>query len=200
VIGRRIVVYGATGSGKSTLTRRLGEALGVGVVELDGLMHQPDWVPTPDDEFRAKILDAIAQYPGGWVCDGNYGQARALLLSRADTVVWLDLPWRVSFRRLLRRTLRRAWTKEPLWNTNTESWRQSFLSKESILWWSITQRKASPERVRRALAESEHAARVVRLCSPAEVADFVRALERALVDAALFEDGRVRRAGARAVG
>ena len=38
---------------------------------------------------------------------------------------------------VLKRTVRRAWTKEELWAGNRESWRLSFLSRESIIVWSV---------------------------------------------------------------
>jgi hypothetical protein len=59
-----------------------------------------------------------------------------LILQRADTLVWLDLPKLDVMRQLLVRTLRRAWYREVLWHGNTENWRTSFASRESILWWS----------------------------------------------------------------
>ncbi len=96
-IGRRIVVYGPSGSGKSTVARQIGAALTLPVVELDALFHRPNWQPTPEDEFRAKILEALGRHDGGWVCDGNYDIARDLILPLAETVVWLRLPFRVVY-------------------------------------------------------------------------------------------------------
>src|SRR5437867_3125600 len=115
---RRIAVYGPSGSGKTTLARNIGAALGLPVIELDAVFHQPNWTPTPDDEFRAKIGALLDSYSDGWVADGNYGMVRPLILSRADAVLRLRLPFRVVYPRLLRRTLTRAWRKEELWNTN----------------------------------------------------------------------------------
>ena len=177
LIGRRIVVYGPTGSGKTAVAQRIGELLDLPVIELDALFHRPNWQPTPEDEFRARILTALHRGPDGWVCDGNYSAVRDLILPRADTVVWLRLPFRVAFWRLLKRTITRAWTKEPLWGTNYESWRQSFLSKESILLWCITHWRAHHSNVTRALREIPHRATVVELRSSREVEDFLASLE-----------------------
>ncbi len=52
--------------------------------------------------------------------DGNYGAVRDLVWERADTVVWLDLPRPVVMRRVIFRTVRRAVTREELWNGNRE--------------------------------------------------------------------------------
>jgi hypothetical protein len=55
-----------------------------------------------------------------WVVDGNYSVVRDLVWDRADAVVWLDLPRRLVMRRVILRTLRRAVTREALWNGNRE--------------------------------------------------------------------------------
>ena len=92
-IGRRISVRGHTGSGKTTVARQLGSALGLPVVELDTLFWRPNWQETPLEEFRAKVVEALAKHDDGWVCAGNYNSAVAdLVLPMADTVVWLRPP------------------------------------------------------------------------------------------------------------
>ena len=115
VLGRRIAVYGATGSGKTTLARRLGETLGLGVIQMDAIRHARGFDSTPWDEFKEQLARLLDSYPQGWVCDGNYSRIRDVALSRADTIVWLHLPWRVSFWRLFRRTVSRARTQELMW-------------------------------------------------------------------------------------
>ncbi len=173
---RRIAVYGPSGSGKSTLARQIGAALGLPVVELDALFHQPGWTPTPEDEFRAKVAGMLDGYRDGWVCDGNYHMVRDLVLSRADAVVWLKLPFRVVYPRLVWRTVTRAWRKQELWNTNRESWRLSFASKESILLWGITHWRAHFRGIVASLAEHGAHLPVVELRSPREVREFLAGL------------------------
>ncbi len=175
-IGRRIVVYGPSGSGKSTVARQIGAALSLPVVELDALFHRPNWQPKPEDEFRAKIHEALGRHDGGWVCDGNYGIARDLILPLAETVVWLRLPFRVVYWRLLKRTITRFWTKELLWETNRESLRQTFLSRDSILLWGISHWRAHFRNVRQALKEIRHHVTVVELYSMHEVEQLLASL------------------------
>ena len=178
-IGRRIAVYGQTGSGKSTLARELGDRLGLPVIELDALFHRPNWEPTPEDEFRAKVLAELDKSADGWVCDGNYSMVREIVLPRVDTIVRLRLPWRVSFWRLLKRTITRAWTKEPLWGINYESWRLALLSRDSILLWSITHHRAHARNVERDLERIPHRASVIELHSSREVTAFLRSVRGA---------------------
>jgi adenylate kinase family enzyme len=130
---RRIVVSGDTGSGKTTLARRLAAIAGAPHVELDSLYHGPNWTPADDETFRARLLERTVG--GAWVVDGNYRVVRDLTWGRADLVVWLDYPiWRTGWR-LFWRVLRRGVRREELWNGNRESLRSHFLSKESLFLW-----------------------------------------------------------------
>ncbi|HEY6053697.1 MAG TPA: AAA family ATPase, partial [Gaiellaceae bacterium] len=90
---RRVSVAGISGSGKSTVARALAERLGVPYVELDALNHGPSWTEATPEELRARVEAAFAAAPDGWVADGNYeSKLGDLVVSRADTFVWLDPP------------------------------------------------------------------------------------------------------------
>ena len=117
---RRVSVVGSTGAGKSTLARAIATRLGVPFVELDGFMHQAGWQPRPDSEFMDDVDKATSG--SGWVVDGNYRRfvIEGPVWQRADTVVWLDVPRRTVMRQVIARTIRRALTREELWNGNRE--------------------------------------------------------------------------------
>ena len=115
---QRVSVVGVPGSGKTTVGRSLSRAMGVPFIELDGLFHEPGWAEPPAEEFRARVADEIEV--DAWVVDGNYHVVQEGIWERADTVVWLDLPRAVIMRRVVVRTLRRALTREELWNGNRE--------------------------------------------------------------------------------
>ncbi len=172
-IGRRIVVYGPTGSGKSTVARLLSRSTGLPYVELDAICWLPDWVEKPLEEFRADTLAVLESHKEGWVCDGNYGRIRETFLPLADTVVWLRLPFRVTFWRLLKRTIERCWTGELLWGNNRESVRQSFFSRDSLLFYAWNHRREYHERIGQTLEEIPHNATVHRLSSAEEVKKFL---------------------------
>jgi adenylate kinase family enzyme len=167
----RIVVIGTGGSGKTTVAKELARRHGIPHVELDALFHGPGWTETPAEEFRRRVAAATAG--DRWVVDGGYeGKLGDLVLARADTVVWLDLPLRVALTRVTRRTIRRIRTGEELWNGNRESWRGGFFGWESLFVWVIR----SHLRIRRARAKrlARHPSmRVVRLRSRAEVETYL---------------------------
>ncbi|MBC8476804.1 MAG: toxin [Dehalococcoidia bacterium] len=172
-IGRRIVVYGPTGSGKTTVAARIAVCLGVHHIELDAIAWLPGWVMKPLDEYRADISKVLNEHNKGWVCDGNYSEVRTLTLPQADTVVWLRLSYRVAFWRVLKRTVTRAWRREMLWGTNYESWRLSFLSRDSLLLYQATAWRRHHRGVSADLEGLPHHARVYELRSPREVEVFL---------------------------
>ncbi|WP_245642205.1 hypothetical protein [Nonomuraea candida] len=124
-------------------------------LELDSIFHMQNWTPRPEAEFRAEVERFTAA--DGWVVDGNYSAALDLVWSRADAVVWFDLPRRTVMRRLAVRTLRRMVTGAELWNGNKESFRFLFNKDESILYWAWTRHASDSERFRRAAADPANA-------------------------------------------
>ncbi len=132
----RVSVVGSSGSGKTTFARRLAARLGVPHIEIDAIYWGPDWSSLETETFRCRVSDATAVE--AWVCDGNYSKVRPIVLARADTVVWLDVPLRTCLARMLRRTAHRIRSGEELWAGNRESWRQVFIGREALFWWLIT--------------------------------------------------------------
>jgi len=175
---RRVVVFGQSGSGKTTLGRAIAQSLGVLHIELDALYHQPNWQPTPDDEFRTKVSAALDAQPNGWVVEGNYRVIREITLPRADTIVRLRLPFRVVYTRLVKRTMSRSWRRQELWNGNRESFRLAFTSRDSILLWGISHWRAHTRSLDAALREIPHTAPVIELRSSREVDEFVKSLHQ----------------------
>ena len=101
---QRVAVIGSGGAGKSTFAARLGERTGLPVVHLDREFWRPGWVETPAGEWRRRQEELASG--GAWIMDGNYGATLDVRLSRADTVVFFDLPRLVCLRRAVWRALR----------------------------------------------------------------------------------------------
>jgi adenylate kinase family enzyme len=135
---RRVNVKGSSGSGKTTFARELARRLDLPFVELDALHHGPDWYQPPAEEFRARVVEAMAQLPDGWVIDGNYeAKLGDTVIAQADTIVWLDLPLRLKLRRVARRTRERIRDDVELWNGNKENWRNALWGRESLFAWLV---------------------------------------------------------------
>lgn len=133
-------------------------------VELDALHWGPDWSEPTDEEFRARVAEALSS--PGWVADGSYhGKLGDSVLEQADFIVWLDLPFRTIARRIWLRTLRRIRTKEELWGGNRETWRDAFFSRDSLFVWVVTTHRSRRQRYLERLGRYEF----VRLRSQAEI-------------------------------
>lgn len=170
-IGRRIAVYGPSGSGKTTLSRQLGEKLGLPILELDSVIHaHPNWVDLSREDFRERVLAYLDEHADGWVIDGNYtGFVQDLILPLAETAIWLKLPWHTVYRRLAWRTISRAVVGKELWNGNRESLRQTFLSRDSMLWWGIHAWRPHHQRMAAVLGGGGFSAHVYTLRTPGQV-------------------------------
>jgi adenylate kinase family enzyme len=181
-IGQRVVIVGPSSSGKSTLGERLAALIGVPFVELDGLFWKPGWEESRDEEFQAKLQPALAGEQ--WVAAGNYFRHMwPTIWRRAETIIWLDLPFRVSAGRIVRRSWRRWRNNEVLWGTNKERfWSQLKLwsKKDSLITYTWQQRKVVDERYSGAMSDPRWAhVRFVRLRSAAEVEAFVLSIAAA---------------------
>jgi adenylate kinase family enzyme len=135
-VARQINVKGTSGSGKTTFSRELAERLDLPYVELDALHHGPNWSEPTDEEFRARVREAMV--PEGWVIDGNYEtKLGETVLAEADTIVWLDLPLWLKLRRVWKRTKHRIRDDVELWNGNRETWRNALWGWNALIWWMV---------------------------------------------------------------
>lgn len=173
---RRILVYGVTGSGKTTLAGRIAAATGLPWHSVDDEVGWlPGWVERPAQDQRRLVARLVAQPQ--WVLDSAYGKWLDLVLPRTELVVALDYPRWLSLARLLRRTVRRAVTREQVCNGNTESWRE-VLSRDSILAWHFRSYARKRARIQ-AWQRDPGAPQLVRLRSPGQTERWLAGLPRA---------------------
>jgi hypothetical protein len=131
--------------------------LGVSHIELDALSWGPNWTPVDETLFRQRVDEATSG--DAWVADGNYGGrgARQIIWPRADTVVWLDPPLAVILVRLFRRSVGRIRSGEAMWGGNRETFRNAFLSRESLFVWALKTYRRRKRLYREQLARPEYA-------------------------------------------
>ena len=135
-LGKRIAVFGK--GGKTTLARALADRFEFEFVELDAVRHMAGWVERPDDDFREVVTASLDGAQRGWVTDGNYLTVRRLIFDRVETVIVLALPWKIMLWRTFKRSLRRSYKREELWNGNRENFWLTFFTRQSVvydLWW-----------------------------------------------------------------
>src|SRR5688572_16570866 len=77
-VGRRIIVTGLPGAGKSTLSLALGAAMGLPVIHLDLHFWKPGWVAPSEAEWRETQAAVLAG--DAWIADGNYHETLDLRL------------------------------------------------------------------------------------------------------------------------
>ena len=129
-------MVGTSCSGKTTFAKNLAQILNVKHIELDAINWLPDWVERPNDEFRKLVEKEVAA--DLWVLDGNYSKTRDIVWKRATTIIWLNYSFPLVAYQALRRTTQRIFTREILYSQNRETFKQAFMSRDSILLWVLT--------------------------------------------------------------
>ena len=129
----RVLFYGVTGSGKSSAARAYARATGLPEFSADDdIGWLPGWQQRTVEEQRDIAAGIAAQ--DRWVLDSAYGVWRDVVVPRAELVVGLDYPRWLSLARLIRRSLRRALTREPVCNGNQETLTRLFVEDSIIRW------------------------------------------------------------------
>ncbi|WP_372969446.1 AAA family ATPase [Microbacterium sp.] len=171
----RVLIAGVTGSGKTTLARRVAGLWGLRHVEIDALFHGENWIPRPAflDDVRAFAAE------DRWVTEWQYTSKGTdeILAPRAQLAIWLDYPYRVVRSRLLRRTLGRSILRTRIYNGNVEKpiWRMfSGIPEENILAWQTMTLHKWSERMPGVASEHPHLV-IVRLRHPRETERWLRA-------------------------
>ena len=167
---QRILVIGPGGAGKTSLSTRLGEVLGLPVIHLDALYWHPGWRATPPAEWTRVVEEAAAD--AAWIMDGNYGGTLERRIARADTIVFLDLPRLTCVRRVLWRRVRYAGRSRPSLPPGcTER-----IPAEFLRWiWTYGERRRP--QILALLAHVRREKTVVVLRTPRQVRAWVRRLE-----------------------
>lgn len=93
----KIVVLGASGTGKSTACRVLGEKLSLKTLHLDSVYWKKNWENISKSEFDRFMKDFLLKNKK-WIIDGNYSNNKHFdyRLDACDTVVYLDYGRQIS--------------------------------------------------------------------------------------------------------
>ena len=173
-VADRVLIYGVTGSGKTSLAAKVATVTGLPWHSVDDLTWEPGWTTVPLDEQRRRI-EAICAGER-WILDTAYGSWLDIPLAHVQVIVALDYPrWR-SLGRLVRRTALRAVDRRKICNGNTESFRQAF-SRDSIIVWHFRSFTRKRQRIGTWAADSS-GPEVIRLTTPRATRRWLAGLRR----------------------
>jgi hypothetical protein len=171
---RKISIIGGPGAGKTTLSLRLGQRLGIAVCHLDDLF----WVPPPSlmplTERRARLGEI--QRRSSYIIEGGHHWSFPQRIAGCDTLIWLDLAPLLRARGVMRRGIARALSRRegesggaepvrkmplvPFWRYFLQDWVENFAGQ------AVAQ------------AEPGRSFRLIRLQSWSAVADFLDRLPK----------------------
>jgi adenylate kinase family enzyme len=171
---RRIMVIGQPGAGKSTLARKLGELLGLPVVHIDHIHWQSGWVARPGPE-KTRLCQEV-EAGEAWIFEGGHSRTWDHRLSRAEMLIWIDLPVALRMWRIVKRTV--------VWHGRSrpdlpENCPEGF-HRETLPFWRYVWRTRRTSRARMAglAAGAPGRVKVVHLQSTGAVRAFLAEVER----------------------
>jgi len=111
---KKIAVFGKPGSGKSTLSKHLAAATGIPLHPLDSIVYKPNGDLVDRETFDRKHTHIISS--DSWIVDG-FGPIESLhkRLDVADTLIYIDLPYLVSYWLVTKRLLKGLFVKPEGW-------------------------------------------------------------------------------------
>ena len=89
-LGRKIIVLGCAGSGKSTLSKELRDVTGLPLFHLDNIWWKPDKSHISRAEFDQKLDEILLT--NRWIIDGDYSRTYEMRFRACDTIIFLDYP------------------------------------------------------------------------------------------------------------
>ena len=114
----RVIIIGPRASGKSTFSSKLAGSLNLAHIEFDTINRKKDGSPPTDSDYQSALTELVQQ--PRWIVDGDYLEgidrlALPIVWPLASALIWLDLPFLVTMRRLVTRSRRRVIHKEEMW-------------------------------------------------------------------------------------
>ncbi|MEJ6474192.1 adenylate kinase [Pseudoalteromonas piscicida] len=111
---KKIAVFGKPGSGKSTVSRALAAAVNIPLYQLDSILYKANGELIKREDFEVIHQNILSSEK--WLIDG-FGPVESFnkRLAAADTLVYIDLPYRVSYWFVVKRFLKSIVTKPEGW-------------------------------------------------------------------------------------
>lgn len=111
---KKVAVFGKPGSGKSTLSKALSLSKGLPLHQLDSMVYKPNGEFVAREVFDAEHSAILSSE--SWLIDG-FGPIRSFneRLEAADTLIYLNLPYPISYWFVTKRCLEGLFVKPEGW-------------------------------------------------------------------------------------
>lgn len=111
---KKIAVFGKPGSGKSTLSKKLAHVTGIQLHQLDSILYEKNGDVVDRKTYEKKHEDILSS--DSWIIDG-FDQIEPFYkrIGVADTLIYIDLPYFVSYYLVAKRLLKGLFIKPEGW-------------------------------------------------------------------------------------
>jgi adenylate kinase family enzyme len=109
-LGKRILLLGCPGSGKTTLGKQLGPILNIQVFKLDDYYWKEDGTCPEEDEWLDTLCSFVMRE--SWIIEGNNLSAFEMRIKRADSVIVLAPTTPVCLWRVLKRSVTSLFSRD----------------------------------------------------------------------------------------
>jgi len=116
----KIHIVGIYGSGKSTLAKKISKILGIKTYDLDEIKYKRKYDRTRSVPERKRIIRGIS-LKKKWITEGAWLDYAKELYQRADLVIFLEIPKRKLYYRILKRHFERKFSKDRIEKHNLKT-------------------------------------------------------------------------------
>jgi len=111
---KKVTVFGKPAGGKSTLSRDLSAATGIDLFPLDLIEYEKNGERVEKEIYRRRHTELIAS--DAWIIEG-LGTLQSFWdrIDAADTLIYIDLPYRVHYWWVVKRFLKSPFVKPIGW-------------------------------------------------------------------------------------
>ena len=111
---KKVAVFGKPGSGKSTFSKKLASVTGIPLHSLDSIVYKKNGDLEDRQVYDKAHEDILSQ--GQWIIDG-FGPLASFnqRLAAADTLIYIDLPYALSYWWVTKRLLKGLFVKPEGW-------------------------------------------------------------------------------------
>lgn len=128
---KKVSVFGKPGSGKSTLSKQLAASTGIPLHPLDSIVYQPNGEFVDREIYDQQHREILNH--DNWIIDG-LGPIASFFerLDAADTLIYIDLPYPVSYWLVTKRLIKGLFVKPEGWPDGSSVWKGSIESYKTL--------------------------------------------------------------------